>query len=153
MICMATATRSFPLVSRGWRNMTDERAAPVPSWPSLVNLECYMLSNIHTCRCVWYIAKYKYISASISNVLLNVLFIMYIVYYTVFCSRSALTIISQFIYPPKQPPAQEPHRLRNSGIDMPGLEFKDITGQTYFCLVPINSFLESLTTFFLYWWW
>ena len=63
---------------------------------------------------------------------MNVLFIMYIVYCTVFCSRSALTIISQFIYPPKQPPAQEPHRLRNSGMDIPGLKFKDITGQTYF---------------------
>ena len=56
----------------------------------------------------------------------------YHVYCTVFCSRSALTIISQFIYPPKQPPAQEPHRLRNSEMDIPGLEFKDITGQTFF---------------------
>ena len=74
-------------------------------------------------------------------------------YCTVFCSRSALTIISQFIYPPKQPPAQEPHRLRNSGIDIPGQELEDITGQTYFCPVPINSPMESLTTLFLLYEW
>ena len=78
--------------------------------------------------------------------------IIYHVYCTVFCSRSALTIISQFIYPPKQPPAQEPHRLRNSGMDMPGLEFKDITGGKYICLVHLNYSLESVTTFCLYEW-
>ena len=79
-----------------------------------------------------------------------IIYHVYCIYCTVFCSRSALTIISQFIYPPKQPPAQEPHRLRNSGIDIPGLEFKDITGGKYFCLVPLNSLMESLKIFCLY---